>query len=247
MPGPTLTGAAYAGPFSRQTRGATLVKILQRMKWCVLLAAGMLAVGVAQCETPPAEDSAHVLAELDLQQLPTQGDAAAGVVIVEFADFQCPYCRSYAAATMAAINDKYVHTGKVRYVFVNFPLDGHPRAPELAVAGECARRQGKFWALHDELFLRLKPDDRHLVRHAAANIGLDSPTFERCLKDPGVRQGIQVGQRLGERLGVQGTPWFFIGRVEANRWTEVTHVFGARPLEEFEKILAPLLADSPRS
>jgi protein-disulfide isomerase len=221
------------------------MKTLRGNKWGVLLAAA-LAASVGNSQTGASEEAAQALAGLDLQHLPTQGDPSAGIVMVEFADFQCPYCRSYAASTMEAIKDKYVRTGKVRYVFVNFPLAGHPQAPQLAIAAECARQQGKFWDLHDALYLRLKPDDRHLLRHAAANLGLDSAAFERCLKDPAVRRDIQAGMQLGERLGVQGTPWFFIGRVESNRWSEVTHLFGARPIEEFESILTPLLS-SPSS
>jgi protein-disulfide isomerase len=222
------------------------------MKWAAVLAAGALSAGTVHSQAPAVEEPAKVLDGLDLQNLPMQGDPAADVVLVEFADFDCPYCRIYAGTTRIQINDEYVRTGKIRYVFVNFPLAEHSGALQLAAAGECARRQGKFWPLHDELFVHLEPRAHRRLQHAVANVGIDAVSFADCVKDPQVRSIVQHGLRLGERLGVQGTPWFFIGRVNENHWTDVTHVFGARPLENFRSILEPLLAptqqprESPR-
>jgi protein-disulfide isomerase len=185
-----------------------------------------------------------VLSKADLRQLPTLGDPSASVLVLEFGDFECPYCRQHAATTMAEISDKFVRTGKVRYVFAQFPLDEHKEARLLAAAARCAHLQGKFWPMHDTLFRGQEPADAAALQQLAAQMGLSPADFGRCLQDSSTSTEINAEKHLGERLGVQGTPWFVIGRGGDGHWSDVTQAFGARPFEFFDHAISGLLEAS---
>jgi protein-disulfide isomerase len=162
---------------------------------------------------------------------PARGAAEAPVTLVEFSDFHCPFCKR-AQATLNQIMERY--PGKVRHVFRDFPVDGlHPQARPAAEAARCAQDQGKFWEYHDVLFAnppRATPDD---LRRYAEQIALDVPTFERCVADGTHRAKVQRDYDEGARLGVEGTPAFFVnGRL----------ISGAQPLEAFTKVIEQELA-----
>jgi protein-disulfide isomerase len=153
------------------------------------------------------------------------------VTLVEFSDFHCPFCKR-ARATLKQILKQY--PGKVRHVFRDFPVDGlHPQARRAAEAARCARDQGKFWEYHDALFAgppRATPDD---LRRYAEQIALDVPAFERCVAAGTHRAAVQRDYEDGVRLGVAGTPAFFInGRL----------LSGAQPLEAFVRVIEAELA-----
>jgi protein-disulfide isomerase len=145
---------------------------------------------------------------------------------------------------MSQIVDKYVRTGKVRYVFAQFPLDEHKQARMLAAAARCAHLQGKFWPMHDTLFRNQEPIDESALQQRAADVGLNAPDFTHCLHDSATSSAINAEKRLGERLGVQGTPWFVIGRGGDGHWSDVSQAFGARPFEFFDHALGELLESS---
>ena len=113
---------------------------------------------------------------------PSLGERTAKVTIIEFSDYQCPFCGRYATQTMPLLLDEYVKTGKVRYIFRNFPLEQlHPSAEKAAEAGACAGDQGKFWEAHDRFFKNQQGlDAKQVLGHAAA-LGLDVATFQQCL------------------------------------------------------------------
>jgi protein-disulfide isomerase len=162
---------------------------------------------------------------------PSRGPADAPVTIVEFSDFQCPFC-SRVNPTLKRIEETYA--GKVRVVFRDFPLlQIHPQAGKAAEAAGCADEQGKFWPMHDALFAaqdKLKPED--LKAHATA-IGLDMDKFNKCL-DSGSRTGEWTkDMKEGEAYGVSSTPAFFVnGRM----------IVGAQPYEEFSAVVEDELA-----
>ncbi len=146
---------------------------------------------------------------------PSRGPASALVTIVEFSDFQCPYCgREYPV--IEKLMKEY--DGKVRLVFRNFPLDFHPFAQKAAEAGACAADQGqdKFWALHNKMFenqQKLAVDD---LKGYAKSVGLDAGKFEKCL-DSGEKKGlVEADEKAGTEAGVNGTPAFFINGVFVN-------------------------------
>jgi protein-disulfide isomerase len=157
---------------------------------------------------------------------PVRGLAEAPVTVVEFSDFHCPFCKR-AQGTLKQILERY--PGKVRHVFRDFPVDGlHPQARQAAEGARCARDQGKFWEYHDVLFTnppRATPDD---LQRYAEQAGLDAPMFARCISTGTHRASVQRDLDEGIRLGVTGTPAFFInGRV----------LTGAQPLEAFARII----------
>ena len=162
---------------------------------------------------------------------PVRGPADAPVEIVEFSDFQCPFC-GRATPTLNQIRKTF--GDQVKIVFRDFPLTAiHPQAYQAAEAGECARQQGKFWEYHDALFANqraLSEDD--LKRHAA-EIGLDAAKFAACLDGGQAKAHVDADLKEGEALGVSSTPSFFInGRFVA----------GALPYATFEQIIKDELA-----
>ena len=143
---------------------------------------------------------------------PSLGAASAPVVVVEFLDFECPFCRQAEPVVDAALAAPEL-AGSVRFVFRHFPLaDIHPRAIAAAEAAECAYRQGKFAAMRRLLFQhqdRLLPAD--LVQYAR-QAGLEEPAFTACLDRPDTFAVIEQDWRDGINLGVKGTPTYFVGR-----------------------------------
>jgi protein-disulfide isomerase len=138
---------------------------------------------------------------------PWVGGKNAPVTIVEFSDFQCPYCRS-AEPVLKRIRAKY--GDKIKLVYMDFPLGMHAHAMDAAVAGRCAADQKKFWQLHDAMFANQSKLDPADLQASAAKAGLDKKKFDACLKAKTGIAGIKADQAEGERLGVTGTPTFFV-------------------------------------
>src|SRR3954462_12676472 len=153
-------------------------------------------------------------ATISIQGAPALGSADAKVVVIEYSDFQCPYCGKFARETFGTIEDRYIAPGKVRYVFRNFPLDeSHPKAFKAAEAAECANQQGKFWEMHAQLFANqqaLDPGD--LASHARA-VGVEESAFQKCLTGA-ARAKIRRDFNDGVKAGVGGTPTFLLGIAE---------------------------------
>jgi len=177
---------------------------------------------------------------------PFKGAADARVTLIEFTDYQCPFCARHHRNTVPRLVDTYVKTGKVKYVVRDFPLESiHPAAVKAAEAPHCAAEGGKYWEMHDRLFANpkaLAPDD--LVAHAEA-LGLDAQAFRRCLESGKHASRVSEARAEGERAGVRGTPSFFLGLTEPNsgKITAVTALRGAQPFARFEEAIEKLLAD----
>ena len=156
---------------------------------------------------------------------PNRGASNAKVTIVEFADFQCPFC-SKSSEVVDQVMAAY--PGQVRLVYRHFPLSFHKDAPKAAEASLCANQQGKFWQYHDALYAHqdaLSVDD--LKGHALA-LGLDLKRFEACLDSSEMKPAVASDQQEGERLGVSGTPAFFVNGYLLS---------GAQPEEKFRHII----------
>lgn len=166
---------------------------------------------------------------------PGAGPANAPVQIVEFSDFQCPFCQR-AVPTVKKLQAAY--GDRIHLVYKDFPLPNHPQAFPAAVAANCARAQGKFWEYHDRLFANqqaLGPED--LKRHAA-ELGLDAAKFASCVEDGRMQRLVQADMDESKRYGVSSTPTFFInGRL----------VSGAQPYEVFDRIIQEELAKAVTS
>ena len=156
---------------------------------------------------------------------PARGRADASVTILEFSDFQCPFCRS-ATETLKRIEAAF--PGDVRLVFIDFPLPIHADAPRAAEAAACADEQGRFWDMHDALFAAQSALRQSDLERRAEQIGLDGARFQSCLASGRHTARWQQGRALGQRHGVTATPTFFVnGRM----------VTGAIPYEAFREIV----------
>ena len=163
--------------------------------------------------------------KIDTGSSPVRGAKEATVTIVEFSDFQCPYC-SAAAKTMEEVLKNY--EGKVKLVFKNLPLPFHPEAKGAAIAALAAGEQGKFYEMHDKLFANQKDLGDELYLKLAGELGLDINKFKTDLRNEKLAKMIDEDQDLATRLGVRGTPGFFVNGVQ---------VKGARPFDHFKKLI----------
>lgn len=167
-----------------------------------------------------------------------KGNPAAKVTILEFSDFQCPYCALYATQIYPQLDEKYIKTGKVKYLFRPLVLPQHPQAQKATEAAECAGDQGKYWEMHDLLFAQQslwagKADAVNTFKGFAQKLGLEAGLFQQCL-DSGKYASIPTENAAdARRLGVTGTPSFFIG----NR-----SLPGVYPLEAFVQVIEEELA-----
>lgn len=155
---------------------------------------------------------------------PSRGANDAKVVIVEFADFECPYCTK-AHETLLEVMKAY--EGKVRVVFKHYPLAFHPKAPRAAAAAWCAGDQGKFWEFHDALFASGELDEDAL-KMQAKSVGLDDAKFSKCLESPSAMEAVKRDLNAGKTAGVDGTPAFFINGIMMS---------GAQPEEAFHRVI----------
>ena len=161
---------------------------------------------------------------------PRWGSASAPIQIVEFSDFQCPYC-SRGAATVEEIKEKY--GDKVSIVFRHFPLDMHPQAPAAAAASLCANEQGKFWEFHDALFENNKAWTNEDYKAIAKEVGAKKKPFAECLESGRHDATVAADMEAGAKAGMSGTPGYYINGIVLN---------GAQPLEVFTDVIDRELA-----
>jgi protein-disulfide isomerase len=174
-----------------------------------------------------------------------QGKPDAKVTIVEFSDLQCPFCARYANDTFPQIEREYIETGRVRYVFRDYPIEGaHPQAFKAHEAVHCAAEQGKRWEMHKRIFANQRAMSvNDLSAHAAA-LGLDAARFDRCVAQGTQAAKVRSAMSAGEQAGVRGTPTFFIGLTEPNspNLKAVRRIVGAQPYGAFKAAIDQLLA-----
>ena len=173
------------------------------------------------------------------------GDARAPVVMVEYTDFQCPFCQQFHNTAFAQIKANYIDTGKLRFVSRDFPLDFHENARRAATAGRCAAEQGKYWEMRHLMIVnaeQLKADN--LITYAA-NVKLDVPKFRSCLESDRFKAQIDQDIAEGEIAGVQGTPSFVIGRIENDK-LEGVRLVGAQPYAQFDVRIQELLEQAAK-
>lgn len=164
----------------------------------------------------------------------SKGSPTAPVTVYEMSDFQCPYCKKFALETFPQLERDYIRTGKVRWVFINFPLTSvHPHASAAAELALCAAKQRAFWRVHDLLFQHqetwapLKEAGPFFVS-LADSAGLSKKTLLSCLEAPGTLSAVRADAEGAARSGATSTPTFYIegGLLE-----------GAQPPEVFRQVL----------
>ncbi|MBV8911340.1 MAG: DsbA family protein [Gammaproteobacteria bacterium] len=170
-----------------------------------------------------------------------RGSASAPVTVVEFTDYQCPFCRRFEGESWPALERNYIATGKVRFIVRDLPLKVHSAARPAAEAAHCAGEQGRFWPMHAALLARdLRLDDASVLGKAQA-LGLDVPRFRQCVLSNKYEAEIARNAAQANALGVRGTPTFIIGRVTHGELDGV-RVAGAVPYADFAAYLDRLLA-----
>ena len=184
-----------------------------------------------QAVTVPTSQPQYRRYEIPTEGYPSLGPADAKIVIVEFSDFQCPYCRSFHDETFKALLDAY--PGKIRFVYRNFPLTSiHPGAMPAAIASLCANDQNAYWDYYEKLFSSENLDESTFIKYAA-DLELNMDTFTACLSSGSHDDTIQKDMAFSTNLGVQSTPTFFINGLA---------LIGAQPLTSFQKLIDKELA-----
>jgi protein-disulfide isomerase len=218
-----------------------------RLLWGLLVLLFAAAV-LGGCGAPAGADylpvtaapaqSRSLTAGLVEETMSVKGDASAPVLMIEYSDYQCPFCSRYVSTVLPEIMAQYVETGKVRYQFRDLPLTAiHPEAQAAAEAARCAGEQGDYWGMHNALFAQQQAWQGAAARPAfvalAQGLGLDAGALEACLDAGRYREIVQQHLAQGQSLGFSGTPSFIIGEQA---------VIGAQPFEVFQQVIEQELA-----
>jgi protein-disulfide isomerase len=172
---------------------------------------------------------------------PALGRSDAPLTMVEFTDYQCPYCRRFQAEVWPKLKREYIDTGKLRYIARDLPLSFHAAAAPAAEAAHCAGEQGKFWEMHAALLGGEADLTSGGIERRAQKLGLDMTGFRECVARGKYADVIAAHVREADSVGIDGTPGFIIGRVSQGELDGV-RVEGAQPYEEFSELLQELLA-----
>lgn len=176
---------------------------------------------------------------VDLAGAPAKGSNSAPVTLVEISDYHCPFCRRHVQQTQPQIYAQYVDTGKVRHVFIHYPIDQlHPDAYKSHEAASCAGDQGKFWELHARLFESAARTDEQIASLAFA-AGLDVNTLKTCMASGKYRNAVRESVQKMQALGVSGTPMFLVGRTPSGSepFKAASAINGAQPFSAFQKAI----------
>lgn len=195
---------------------------------------------VQPTQQPTLPTAAQVF-KVSIDDDPMKGDPDADVTIIEFSDFQCPFCSRFYTQTLSQLEENYLDTGKINLVFRDLPLDSlHPNARPAHIAAECADEQGKFWDYHDTLFekqsqwQRLSSSElQTTLSQYASDLGLQSANFESCLESKEIADEVNSDASAAASLGITGTPSFFIGNEEGG----FVKLVGAQPFTAFKTVI----------
>lgn len=180
---------------------------------------------------------------------PILGDKNAPVTIIEFSDYECPFCKRHFDSTHQELVKKYIDTGKAKLVFRDFPLSFHdPMASKEAIAATCARDQGgdkKYYEFHDEIFKRTSSNGNGLddakIQKIASDLKLNINTFASCLSDTAKADEVKKDIADGSAAGASGTPTFLIGKSTSDGNIDGDLLVGAQPFAAFQAVMDPLL------
>jgi len=194
----------------------------------------------SQANNPSEETQIQESVKVQIDKTdPVSGDKEAEINIVEFSDFECPFCgRAHTGALAELKKSDYFKNGEVNLVYKHFPLNTiHPNAQKAAEAAECANRQGKFWQYHDVLFLNQKSLDVNNLKSYASQIGLETGRFNKCLDSGEAAEKVKKDLSSGISAGVRGTPHFIL----INKEGKIQTISGAVPWENFDAVIKSML------
>ena len=186
------------------------------------------------------QPSAPSIIDVSVDDDPVKGNPDAPITIIEFSDFQCPFCSKFYAQTLPQIEKNYIDTGMVKLVYRDLPLSFHPNAKPASIAAECADEQGKFWEYHDVLFENqaswqsLGPDARNTEFSTyASDMGLNLASFDSCVNSVKTASEVTADSLDAAKYGATGTPTFFIG----NEKDGFIKLIGAQPYASFQNAI----------
>jgi protein-disulfide isomerase len=193
--------------------------------------------------TPPHQ---AIGAVVDVAGKPFKGDKNARVTLIEFSEYQCPFCARHVQQTQPQIQTNYVDTGKVKLVFQDLPLAMHQLAPKAAEATHCAGDQGKYWVMQNHLFANMKAlAPTNLTAHAET-LHLDVAKFQQCLDSGKFTAMVQASAEEAKKLGLTGTPSFVLGLTDpaSSKVKVVKVIIGAQKYSAFQEAIDELLAQA---
>ncbi|MEP7208272.1 MAG: thioredoxin domain-containing protein [Casimicrobiaceae bacterium] len=164
----------------------------------------------------------------------------APLVMVEYTDYQCPFCQQFHNSTWPELKKNYVDTGKVRFISRDFPLDFHENAKRAAVASHCGGEQGKFWELRHALIVNADKLQAERLAGYAKDVGLDVGKFSTCVMSDKYKDIVEKGYAEGLAAGISGTPSFVLGRLKDGK-LEGVRMVGAMPYSAFDSKLKQML------
>ena len=182
-------------------------------------------------QAPTAPDPEQVKKDLKMGHFPVKGNENAKVTIVEFSDFECPFCGKFYQDAYPQIVKEYIDTGKAKLYYRHYPLSFHPRAVPLALASECANDQNAFWKMHDKIFdntATVSTSTDETIKQWATELGLDMNTFNNCFDNKTHQSKVDGDFADGGAVGVSGTPTFYINGKQ---------LVGAQPFAAFKAII----------
>ena len=198
---------------------------------------GQYAPPQAAPSAPNAPSGPAQRVQVSVGDDPALGNKNAKVTIIEFSDFQCPFCKRFHDATWTQLKSTYIDSGKVYFVYRDFPLSFHQNAEKAAEAANCANEQGKFWEYHDIIFKNSQGDGTGLadadLKKYATDLSLDTAKFNTCLDTGKYKAEVSKDQADGSAAGVSGTPSFFINGIQ---------LVGAQPFAAFQQTIDAELA-----
>jgi protein-disulfide isomerase len=244
--GLAAAAALIAGALPAQAQGITsdqATQILEELKAIRknLEARPIAPVAAAPAPARPVDD------KVSYAFVPgsfTLGKDDAPLVLVEYTDYQCPFCQRFHNDAFAQIKTNYIDTGKIRFVTRDFPLSFHENAMRGAVAARCSAEQGKFWDFRNTLIANASQLQADKIAVYAQNASLDVTKFKACVDSDKFKTAIDKDMAEGQLAGVTGTPAFVLGRVQ-NGKIEGVRLVGAMPYAQFDAKIQEFMKQAP--
>jgi protein-disulfide isomerase len=205
----------------------------------------LLEAGARAPQPPQPAQAAFQQQTVGIGDSPVRGDEKAPVTMIEYSDYQCPFCGRHYREVLPLLLKDYVDTGKLKFVMREFPITSiHANAMAASKAALCAGDQGKYWEMHNLLFENQRQLGAEQLTSYAQSLNLNMDTFTPCLDDDSVEQKVQSDLASGAKLGMRGTPGFFIGRTDPDDPDQVdlsVFIRGAQGVDQFRASINDLL------
>lgn len=238
-----ISAQCRAASANAQTSDEQLKTIAEQQKQIISSLAEIKQLLASVMRPAPGPQPPEPPSALSTQDENFRGASDARVAIIEYADFECPYCGQYEREVYPQISKEYIQTGKVKYFFRDLPLPMHPHAMIAARAARCAGEQGKYWEMHDSLFAKQNAIRDVDMPGRAQELGLDTAKFFECLSSDRYTEEIKQSAAEAQKMGINGTPTFFVGKVDPNgEVTNLKMIIGARPYDDFKSAIDDTLS-----